>query len=54
MRVKMSRRTSAFSNYLLACVAVSHTPISVATAILNATTRNEYGGCGLNALLTYV
>jgi len=40
--------------YLLACVALLQTPISGATAILNATRRSEDGTCGLNALLTYV
>ncbi len=36
----MSRWTSAIRNYLLACVTVGHTPVSGATAILNATRRN--------------
>ena len=54
MRVKMCRRTRAICNYLFACVAFGDTPISGATAILNATRRNEEGWCGLNAALTYV
>ena len=56
MRVRMSRWISVICKYLLACVAVLHTPVrsARATAIMNATRRNKVGVCGLNALLTYV
>ena len=55
MRVRLvCRWTSVICNYFLACVAIVHTPVSGATAILNPTGGNE--GClyGLNALLTYM
>ena len=43
MRVRMSRWTSAICNYLLACMAVLHTPDSGTTTTLNATRENEIG-----------